>query len=732
MTGTVLDAAIGYVEDGFAVVKVYGVTDDGRCMCGNVECKAPGKHPIGDGWQRRACRDVDSVRDTFSRHTGNIGIYLGGSGLVVLDFDGAPGLRMREALEAEGQLVTTRRARSGSGGEHWLYRFTSWQAPDEVSDRKVAVGLDVKHKGQFLVAPSRHVSGGVYVWLNDAPVADLPDVLYDRIRQRTAPVSGAGAGARSAGGSGERETLLRRARAYVERMPSAVAGSGGHAATFSVARKLLQDFGLGEGDAWDLLLEYNARCEPPWSERELRHKLGDAARARVANPVEDRPAPARARGGGRGGGAALAVVPPPDSSPPAPPPASSSGPDWRSQLLWTESKGRSKLVVHTENVVLILQLHPEWKGLIRYDEFRGHVVVVGPPPWSEYHRPSCAETRWTDEDGTRLEAWLRREFHAYGFDPKVTTVERAVDVVARANSFNPVREYLESLAWDQTFRLGRAPAAYLGTPESEYASNVFTWWMISAVARVFEPGCKADHVLILEGAQGLGKSTALEILAGAAWFTDSPIDLNSKDAFERVRGRWIVELAELDSLFKAEASRAKQFFSSKRDDYRPAYGRREREQLRQCVFAGTVNLDVYLNDPTGARRFWPIVCQQIAFEALRRDRDQLWAEAVWRYHEGSLWYPTGSEVGVLTEEQADRTVRDDWTDLVGRFVARCPDGVTTADVLAQALQIDPKDWTRPAQLRVASVLRQHGLTRRRRRLADGSLSWVYLRNPDRL
>lgn len=721
----VLDAAIRYVEEGFAVVKVYGVTDDGRCTCNNVDCRSKGKHPVGDHWQRSACRDVDDVRDAFARHTGNVGIYLGGSGLVVLDFDGAPGRHALESLESE--LVETRRARSGSGGEHWLYRFASWQSPDEVSDRRVAIGWDVKHKGQFLVAPSRHVSGGAYEWLNDAPIAELPDALYARIRKPVVPAPSSRSGGSAPGG--DRATLLRRARAYVDRMPAAVSGAGGHDATFSVARKLLQDFGLGEGDAWDILLEFNQRCEPPWSERELRHKLDDAARARVSNPIEDRPAPVRGRGGGRGG-AALAVVPessPPDSPPP--PPASGAA-DWRSQLLWTESKGRSKLVVHTENVVLILQLHPAWRGLIRYDEFRGHVVVVGTPPWSEYHRPSNVETRWTDEDGTRLEAWLRREFHAYGFDPKVTTVERAVDVVARANSFNPVRDYLESLAWDQTFRLGRAPFTYLGTPESPYATNVFTWWMTSAVARVFEPGCKADHVLILEGNQGLGKSTALEILAGAAWFTDSPIDLNSKDAFERVKGRWIVELAELDSLFKAEASRAKQFFSSKRDDYRPAYGRREREQLRQCVFAGTVNLDVYLNDPTGARRFWPILCTLIAFEALRRDRDQLWAEAVWRYREGGLWYPTASEVGMLTEEQADRTVRDDWSDLVARYVVRCPAGVTTADVLSLALQIDPKDWTRPAQQRVASILRQQGLVRRRRREANGSTSWVYLRNPD--
>jgi hypothetical protein len=714
---SVAASAIAYVDAGFAVVPVYGVTPDGGCRCDAKDCKAPGKHPIGSSWQKRACRDLDAARDVFGRHDGNVGIYLGGSGFVVLDFDGEAGLRTRDALLVDDMLPDTLTARSGSGGEHRIYRFAAWHKQDEVSDRRVGVGWDVKRSGQFLVAPSRHPTGGLYEWIDESSIAELPDVLFERIRKLSAP---APASSRPPG-----VDMTRRARAYIERMPPAISGSGGHDATFAVARKLVQDFGLSEADAWAVLVEYNARCQPPWSDRELRHKLTEAVKARVSNPIEDRP---RAVGGvAVRGNAALSVVE-------TEPSAGVEG-DWRQRLLWTSSKsGAPKLVVHTENVVLILQLHPEWRGLIRYDEFRGRTVLVGRPPWSEYHRPTSIETVWTDEDATRLESWLRREFHSYAFAPTVSQCERAVDVVARTQGFNPVRDYLDSVApkWDGTMRLPRAASLYFGADDTEYSAAVFTWWMISAVARVFEPGCKADHVLILEGDQNLGKSTALEVLCGSQWFSDSPIDLNSKDAFERIRGRWIVELAELDSLFRTDASRAKQFFSSKRDDYRPAYGRREREQLRQCIFAGTVNLDVYLNDPTGARRFWPFIVRLIRLAELTRDRDQLWAEAVWRYREGQKWYPTADEreslLGELKDAQADRTQVDVWTDRVMRWLRSASDTVATDEILGSALMIDPKDWTKSAQIRVGIIMKRAGWSRKRVRNGT-DLSWAYQRVP---
>lgn len=695
-----LEAARMYLDLGLLPIPVYGVDEKGACLCGNRDCKARGKHPVGANWQKRAPRTSDEVRDIFDGHYGNLGVCVAGTPYVVLDFDGEEGLATLTELEDAGMIPRTLRARSGGGGAHLIYELDTRHGPAAISDRRVGPKWDVKKHGQVLAAPSRHASGAWYEWIDPAPIARLTDPLFDRIRRPhivQTPytiVSGS--------------DLVARARAYVATMPPAIAGSGGHNATFAVARKLVQDFALPEHEAWAILVEYNlSSCQPAWTERELRHKFESAKSAHTRRPIQDRPR-------------LVHSVP----TTPAPLPQE---PDWKHNLMHRPSKRGDVLVNHVDNVIRILHLHPEWSGRVRYDEFRGRVVVTD-PPWDKYQRPREAETQWTDEDATRLQAWLVREF--YGFTPTITDCERAVDVVARVNGWHPVRDYLEGLVHDGTRRLSNGAARYFGAEASEYASNVFRWWMISAVARVMTPGCKADHVLILEGKQGRGKSTALEVLAGD-WFSDSAIDLNSKDAFERIRGRWIVELAELDALFRVESSRAKQFFSSKRDDYRPAYARREREQRRACVFAGTVNEGVYLKDPTGARRFWPIVCARLDLEALRRDRDQLWAEALWWFREGARWWPEGDdETAPLEEEQASRTERDEWIEAIRRYLGKIPPNasVTTGELLESALTLEKRDWTRANQTRVGTIMSHALKWQRRRERHEGDLRWAYVRS----
>jgi putative DNA primase/helicase len=166
----------------------------------------------------------------------------------------------------------------------------------------------------------------------------------------------------------------------------------------------------------------------------------------------------------------------------------------------------------------------------------------------------------------------------------------------------------------------------LGVANTDYSRAVGSRWLISPVARIFRPGAKADCCLILEGPQGIRKSTALRTLAGE-YFTDELADLGSKDAAMQTRGVWMIELSELDSLSHSEVARIKAFMSRTTDRFRPPYGMRLVESPRQCVFAGTVNHSTYLRDETGGRRFWPVTCGQIDIEALGRDRNQLWAEA---------------------------------------------------------------------------------------------------------
>src|SRR5574338_949605 len=391
-----LEAARLYLDLGLLPIPVYGIVEGGVCACEDgATCKAPGKHPVGARWQQRAPRTIDAARDLLAHHDGNLGACVAGTPFVVLDFDGEVGLNTLGELG----LPRTLTARSGSGGAHLVYELDTRHDAAAISDRRVGPGWDVKKHGQFLVAPSQHLSGGFYEWTEPAPLAMLPDWLFERIKRPVAAVPPPSL----TPATGD---LVKRARAYIDRMPAAISGSRGHDATFAVARKLVQDFSLGEGEAWSLLLEYNQRCQPPWNEKELRHKLESAKKAHTRIPIADRPR-IRAVPSSSSSSSSSSYV---EGPPPAPP-----TPDWRSLLLWNESKnGRRKLVTHAENVIRILQLHPKWKGCIRYDEFSGKVLATD-PPWDDFQRPTSSETQWSDEDETRLSAWLRREFHSYAF-----------------------------------------------------------------------------------------------------------------------------------------------------------------------------------------------------------------------------------------------------------------------------------------------------------------------------
>jgi predicted P-loop ATPase len=193
--------------------------------------------------------------------------------------------------------------------------------------------------------------------------------------------------------------------------------------------------------------------------------------------------------------------------------------------------------------------------------------------------------------------WL----HQQGIFVSVETTGQAIEAVAPDRSFHPVRKYLRDLQWDGKARLQSWLADFLGVDPSPYAAAVGSRWMISAVARVFVPGCKADCCLILEGEQGIRKSTALRVLA-QPWFTDEIADLGSKDAALQTRGVWVIEIAELDSLARSDVGRIKAFMSRGSDRFRPPYGKRPIDSPRQCVFAGSVNHGTYLRDETLLRR----------------------------------------------------------------------------------------------------------------------------------
>jgi predicted P-loop ATPase len=316
--------------------------------------------------------------------------------------------------------------------------------------------------------------------------------------------------------------------------------------------------------------------------------------------------------------------------------------DYQTLILGENGKPKALL----SNAVVMLRQSPEWQDVLGFNEFSLYTVARRPAPWPQ----SQAGRNWSDDDDSRTAVWLQQ--HGLAVSSKVAA--EAVQTVARENSFHPVREYLARLVWDGTPRLDSWLHRFLGATDSPLNAAIGQRWPISAVARIMRPGCKVDHVLLLEGPQGLGKSTALEILASPTWYTDHLSDLGSKDSRLELHNKWIVELGEFASR-RSELER-KAFLTACADNFRAPYERRAQWVPRSNVFAATTNDPVPLTDETGGRRYWPVsCCGRIDLDGLRENRDRLWAEAYALYQAGEPWWDDFAEFReALAVEQESR------------------------------------------------------------------------------
>jgi predicted P-loop ATPase len=386
---------------------------------------------------------------------------------------------------------------------------------------------------------------------------------------------------------------------------------------------------------------------------------------------------------------------------------------------WIRYKGGSLAALFT-NAVTLLHSSPEWQGVVAFDEFANTVRLCGTPPWSSIR----LDQPWSELFNMMATDWIQQR----GLGVSRAIVADAVWTVAHDRAFHPVRDYLESCRWDGTPRLDGWATTYLGVeatwrtgpngPIPDYVEVVAARWMISAVARVMRPGCKADCALILEGPQDRRKSTALRTLADP-WFTDDFAEFGTKDAAIGTAGVWIIELAELDSINRAGTAKIKSFMSRQVDRYRPPYGTLLTEQRRQCVFAGTVNHSEYLKDETGGRRFWPLVCGTIDIDLLARDRDQLWAEARDRFLAGERWFLSDQDspnlLAAARAEQQQRYQADAWDDVITAYLTRnLVTDISVGEALRDIIGFETQaDWKQPDQNRVARCLRSLGWIQRR-------------------
>ncbi len=323
----------------------------------------------------------------------------------------------------------------------------------------------------------------------------------------------------------------------------------------------------------------------------------------------------------------------------------------------------------------------------------------------------------TDAAIDELYLMLAREWR---LKPSYEDFRRIIRSQCRRNSFHPVREYLDHVQsrWDGLPRINKWLNAYGGAPESEFIETIGAITLIAACRRVREPGCKFDEMLIMEGKQGISKSLAIRALAGDEWFSDSaPFDVAPREVIEQLRGFWIVEAAELETLRRASAEHLKAFLSRSEDIATLKFERETTRLLRQCIFIGTTNKKNYLVSDTGNRRFWPVEVEGFDVDALKRDRDQLWAEASHREAAGEQIRLPKRFWEQATEQQEMREEPDEWDGIVGDYLraemgdrrnAYEPVRVTIAQVAWKALQIGPDKLDAKVNHRIARSLKRCG------------------------
>jgi predicted P-loop ATPase len=381
------------------------------------------------------------------------------------------------------------------------------------------------------------------------------------------------------------------------------------------------------------------------------------------------------------------------------------------------------------NVELVLRRSHEWRNVLRFNEVTKQLECVNPPKDISSSKPEGLDIE--------IAVWFQRsDYGKIGLMPKPALVQDVLRQVARASAYDPLRDYLTGVAWDGTKRIGSFLRSYLGATDDDdaYLDAVSTRWFVSAVARGLSPGTKVDTVLILEGPQGLRKSTAIEALA-QPWFCDSKVDVTNKDSWALAAQFWMIELAENETMSQSQKETLKAFFARRMDTYRPPYGKVNATTGRRALFISTTNMQEYLQlDPSGYRRYWPAWCTKIDIQGIRRDRDQLFAEAVAIYRAGETcsacaadpdrrcnehrWWLSDVEVELAREatKRREQVVGEIWQDPILDWILRKapekrPDRVTVREILVDALKFEQHQLTKSREMEITAVLHSLGFKR---------------------
>lgn len=398
-----------------------------------------------------------------------------------------------------------------------------------------------------------------------------------------------------------------------------------------------------------------------------------------------------------------------------------SGVDLRQLRFSLDADGnRKSLLSNRTNAATILKNAEATRRMLGWDEFTQSMVLWHDVPqvyfdqehecWVQTDPPvKDAPQLYEDTHTGQIQLWLQNVGHLPHCSD--TLAYQAAETTALEYKFHPIRDYLSGVKWDGVERARSVLTNCFGVEDNEYSRRVAEIFWVSCVKRIFVPGCKSDYMMILEGDQGLLKSTFFNILAGEYFSDGLGGNIDTKDACQHLSGKWIIEFAELTSVKRSEAEAMKQFISRQVEKYRPPYGRKEIVQPRQCVFVGTTNEEGYLKDSTGNRRYLPVACvKRLDVDWLKSNRDQLWAEAVTMFRSGiTNWPDPEFEKKYMKPEQDARAMEDPWMDILDAYVGGCAiRSNATYEKIVEKLGINPAQYNSFVRKRIKDCLKRLG------------------------